>query len=267
MPLDLETYVQDALDRYVSKEDQYHSFLLYGNSGAGKTYAIGTAPKPILLHSFDPGGWKTLNSLVESRDVIVDDRFEKVDDPFGLWDRTFFELLKGRVFESFATYAIDSGTIWANEMLETLARREGAKTIQLQHYKEQQRKLAIMIKTFASLPCNFILTGHIESERDETDGRIKNGLMIAGKAKTLVPMYFDEMYCVHATFENKKEKHFFQVRPDLKYTARSRMFRNLPSPYLDDASFKTVFRVAGIPFKDKEKLVTKKEGDKGTELT
>lgn len=254
MPLSLNDYVNSVLATYVDKREQTYSFLIYGNSGVGKTYSLKTAPRPVLLHSFDPGGWKTLREEVEAGDIIVDSRFESGPNPFALWEKVFFDLVQGKVFEHFATYAIDSGTFWANAMLEALAAYEGAKTIQLQHYKEQQRRIGTIIKTITGLPCHFVLTGHVESERDETDGKIKNSIMVSGKAKVLLPMNFDEVYCLHSDFKDKKEYHYFQVKTDGKFTARSRILKNIEGAFLDDASFETVFKKGNVPFVNKPKI-------------
>lgn len=254
MPLDLTQYIDQLITQYKPKDQQYLAFLIYGNSGVGKTYSIKTAPRPVLFHSFDPGGWKTLRQEVESHDVLVDSRFESAEDPYTLWDTTFHNLLHGKVFEAFGTYVIDSGTLWAEAILGAMVKRTGAKNPEQRHYRDQQSKIAELFRLFAALPCHFIMTGHIAVDRDETDGKMRNTLMVPGQAKVKLPIRFDEVYCLHADMVGGKVTRYFQIANNGRYEARSRVISLGDIPVLEDASFKTVFKVAGLPFVDKPRL-------------
>ena len=102
-------YDQDALQKRFSA-------LILGESGAGKTFILRTARRPIHIDSFDPGGTKCLRDLINSGDVIADTQWEK-EDPynpkvFANWMRTIDIRLQTGYFEMFGTYSIDSASTW-----------------------------------------------------------------------------------------------------------------------------------------------------------
>ena len=54
--------------------------IIYGYMGTGKTQVIGTARKPVLIHSFDPGGEKVLVDKIKKGQVMVNSEFQHEDD-------------------------------------------------------------------------------------------------------------------------------------------------------------------------------------------
>ena len=86
---------------YLDSEQQYLNVVVYGDFGTGKTHFISTCPKPLLIHSFDPGGSKIppLQKLVDEGNCIIDPRFEdrKGNDwekpaVFKMWEKEMEEL-------------------------------------------------------------------------------------------------------------------------------------------------------------------------------
>ena len=60
MSLDIKKEAEALRTLYASTASQQkRNFLLLGDSGSGKTQCASTAPRPIHIFSFDPGGTKT----------------------------------------------------------------------------------------------------------------------------------------------------------------------------------------------------------------
>ena len=91
--------------------------LLLGDKGAGKTTFLATAPRPILIHSFDPGGTESIQDFIDAGGVFVDTQFERdnLQHPtaYLAWEREFNRLGHSGLFENIGTYAIDSLTTFS----------------------------------------------------------------------------------------------------------------------------------------------------------
>jgi len=92
MPLDIQKELSELQTMYKDNA-RTNSFnaLIYGAMGTGKTNIARTCRKPVLIHSFDPGGTKTVRDEVEKGTVYVDNRFENEDamnpTAFAAWDK------------------------------------------------------------------------------------------------------------------------------------------------------------------------------------
>jgi hypothetical protein len=85
----------------IKHKNKSFNALIYGSMGSGKTNITRTCRGPVLIHSFDPGGTKTVRDEIEKGKIYADTRFE-IEDPFKptafvLWDKTYHRLIAGRV--------------------------------------------------------------------------------------------------------------------------------------------------------------------------
>ena len=212
-----QVYIEDP------KQNSFN-LLLLGESGSGKTSLCATARAPIHFDSFDPGGTKALMEDVKKGRIIVDSRWESEDPTkptipkasgapgfewaFTVWKAEFERRLKMGYFNHIGTYVLDSSTTWAMAVMNSIlakANIPGQAPRFTHDYTPQKIEMINMIKKMLDLPCDFILTGHLESDKDEVSGRIKYKYMTTGKAEVTIPLQFDEIWTCVAEQKGMKD--------------------------------------------------------------
>jgi hypothetical protein len=99
-------------------------------------------------------------------------------------------------------------------------------------------KMREIIDTCCHLPFDFILTTHVESEKDEIVGKIQETILLYGKKLPgiLLSMIDDIYYCSMSTMTGKRE-YFFETQPQMFLRIiRQRSFDNLPIKLKPDFS-------------------------------
>lgn len=257
MPIDLKSEFAEISSRYKAETlATKNNILVVGPMGTGKTHLLGTAPAPILIHSFDPGGTTTLRKEIEAGKVFVE-RFESEDEHkpsiFQSWTNSFNLRHQKGVFGQIGTYCIDSATFWCDAMVNDYLRQKGrANTpLQLQDYPVLMLTLVNTLKIFASLPCYCILTAHLEIEKDETTGRILTfPVLIGKKLRSKVPAMFDEVYVSTVKPSANGVQYNLLTKPDGLYQARSRIGSGKFDLY-EKPDIKYLLTKAGLDASDK----------------
>ncbi|GAI84421.1 unnamed protein product, partial [marine sediment metagenome] len=185
--------------------NQSTNFMVIGDLGSGKTSLSGTARLPMLVHSFDPGGTQVrqLRSLIRSRDnptgqVIVDTRFEMEDAfaPFAyrLWESELQKLIQAGVFANMGTYMIDSLTTWSAACGYEFLKQKGKLASRDTSYGYFRIVLDTMVNEMvklAALPCDVIVTAHIDYDKNEITGEKFAHPMVVGQSRVRIPIVFD----------------------------------------------------------------------------
>jgi len=251
------------------------SLLLTGETNAGKTYLLRTARKPIHIDSFDPGGTKCLKDVIDSGDVIADTRFE-TEDPFtpkafANWMKAVDRRLLIKYFENFGTYCLDSATMFGEAIMnyQLGSKDRAGEAPQHNHdYMPQKVHMVNYIKKLMSLPCDFILTGHLrEIEEllsiDKKTGikrkSIKYRFFTVGQAVVTIPLLFDEIYVI----TGRGTPPVREILTDSlgTYVARSRLKqKGLLNP-IEPPHIKKILKKAGYSYEDKPKIVLEKGGE------
>lgn len=229
-PTNILQQIQAAYQAETAGAKQKVNFIVYGDVGTGKSVLTRTMPRPVLVHSFDPGGMKSrlLEPLIKSGDILVE-RFEDEDPAaptmFKKHADRFRELAKAKVFDSIGTFVVDPITGMADYIMNQILKEGGraGTTPQIQDYMVQQRMIQNALRIYASLPCYFVATGHIERGKDEITGAILAELMIPGKAALKTPALFDEIYVSQVTQTAKGPEHTLLTQNDGLYKARTRI--------------------------------------------
>ena len=246
---------------YISKaQNSSFNAIVYGDIGTGKTNILRTCRTPVLLHSFDPGGSKTIRDCIEKGDVIADTRFEAEDakkpSAYRTWEEEFDRLRNTDFFKSIGTYVIDSATTWSDAMMNEILKKSGrsGQIPQIQDYLVQQNTIRDTMKLFTNLPCDCILTGHISMDKDEVTGRMLSTIMIAGKASIKMPLLFDEIYVAISKATSKGVEYSLLTRNDGVYKARTRIGRNNVLEAYEEPNIKGILAKVGMPNENKPKI-------------
>lgn len=181
------------------------NFLFLGVAGVGKTHLMKTAQFPLLLDSFDVGGYRTLQEEIDKGLVIV--RTWDADDPntFPKWQAQLEADQRNGVHKMINTYSLDSLSSWLRAMVTYLVEKEGRSqkhsglesSLQLNDYGVILRSTMKIIGNICQFPCHFMLTAHtkvIENEENKVAQVVLNG--IGRQLEADLPTLFDELYFI-----------------------------------------------------------------------
>jgi hypothetical protein len=198
--------------------------LIHGPVKVGKTTLLSTCTKPVLVHSFDPGGTEVLKPWIEKGEILVDTEFEKEDpykpSAFALWEHKFNKLRHAKFFDHVGTFAIDSMTTWAQcimwDVIAKAAKVSKKRVVGGHPHRDdwlpQMQKIENYMRIFVSLPCHCVLLGHSDQQTDSEGNVIgPKTLMVTGKLKERIPALFSEIYYLEMTNPRKKERKLHTV--------------------------------------------------------
>jgi hypothetical protein len=250
----------EAIRAMYSSQAQQKSFnaLVYGDFGTGKTNLIRTCRLPVHIDSFDPGGTKTVRDEVKGGSILADTRYE-VEDPmkptaFELWDKEYSRRKRDGYFNAIGTYVIDSATTWASAAMNVIlkkAGRLGGPPFQ-QDYLPAMSMIENAIKDMVTLPCDVILTAHLDVDKDEASGRMFVGPMFVGKLKQRIPLLFDELYCAQVKNTAAGPVYTLLTRSDGIFKARTRLGKGGIFETNEKPDVKALLKKAGYDTADKE---------------
>jgi hypothetical protein len=246
------------------------SALIVGPSGVGKTFLLRTCRKPIHIDSFDPGGTKCLRDLIDSGDVIADTQWE-ADDPFNptkfsRWKKAIELRLQIGYFKNFGTYVLDSASTWGDAAMNEQLGSAGhaAETPRRNHdYVPTKTAMQNYIRKLMSLPCDFILTGHLKENEeilsyDAATGiyrkNIEYRFLTIGQAVVTIPLLFDELYVMQTKDSAQGLKRELLIEAQGKYQARSRLKANGKLSPVEPADIKALLKKIGLAWEDKPRL-------------
>ena len=236
--------------------NQTFNCLLYGDSGTGKTRSLRTCVKPVLTHVFDPGGEKTNLDQIREGSIIADTQFQQENkdrpDLFIKWEKEVMALKKAGVFDTIGTYAIDSFTLWFEALMKAILVKERIEQLRIQDWGTIYNVTRDWVNWLCALPCNVVLIGHIDIDKDEVTGRNETTFLLAGSIKRKLPIFFDEMYVTTAKTSSTGTDYKFLTRSDGYYKAKTRLGGDGKLDKLEEPDFKKILKKIGLPFEDKE---------------
>ena len=191
------------------------NLLVYGESGAGKTYLCGTAPSPLILSV--EGGLLTLKN--RKLPVVEIDNRNTLNDVY-TW------LLKSKEADKYETICLDS----LSEIAEVLLAEEKPE------HKDARQAYGVMadlmtdtIRGFRDLPKNVYFTAKTKKVVEEATGRISYMPSVPGQALlNSLPYFFDEVFVIdHGLTKKEPNKprtkyRFLKTVGDTKYIAKDR---------------------------------------------
>lgn len=270
MPYDYTNELKAVRDYYAGDRLQKRfSALVCGGVGAGKTYMLHTARRPVHIDSFDPGGTKCLRELIARGDVVADTQWETEDpfhpDKFAKWMKAVEIRLQTGYFDHFGTYCLDSTTSWGEAVMGYQMASDGKAGEVPRHrhdYNPSKVYMVNYIKKLMALPCDFILNGHLRENEEFLGIDAKTGVerkiteyrfFTIGQAVLTIPLLFDEIYVlIGEGGENPKRR--LLIDSQGKYIARSRLRANGKLDSSEPPDIKALLKKIGLSWEDKPKL-------------
>lgn len=217
------------------KRAQYIKVLLFGESGTGKTCGASTFPGPIFYADFD-NKVESVASFIRDDEKLSEITYEKyppVDQKgtsYEKWDKKLDGIKRAFIAgeRPFETIVLDSLTTLSDELMKYLMRTnpgikrtmtKGVQIPALQDYGINRLYFKHMLMEFLAMPCNLVVTAHIDITKDETTGQILRHPMMAGKLANELNIFFPEVY---RTFV-KDGKYMAQTQADRQYNCRSQL--------------------------------------------
>lgn len=241
-------------------DPRQHTFnlLLLGESGTGKTFLCRTARKPVHIDSFDPGGTKGLRDEIAKGEVIVDTSYES-ENPvnpgaFLSWKNTFDKRCRMGYFNHIGTYVLDSSSTWSDAIMNYILKKAGIAGEAprfTKDYTPQKIEIRNWIKKMLDLPCDFILTGHLEAQKDEIDGKVRMRYLTTGKGTQTIPLMFDEIWVMEPKETSSGVQYRILTQATGTYTARSRLAKKSLLAQYEETDIKKLLKKAGLPTDDK----------------
>ena len=199
---------EEALERASKIKDLYKtekkfSAIIMGIYGSGKTSILLTAPKPILIDSFDPNG--TIGIEQDYADEIEKGNLfirkfwdEDTNNPHCHkdWEKQFDADLDSGFLNYFGTYAIDSMTTWIDTIANRVSKdmKRNIPKLAIQDYPLIYDHVKNTIKKLSTQDCIFLMTAHLLLEQDGITGAVKAELKTYKQLKADIPLLFTEKY-------------------------------------------------------------------------
>lgn len=273
MPYDYKQELQKVRDYYKGDPLQKRfSALICGGIGAGKTYLLRTCRKPIHIDSFDPGGTKCLRDEITKGEIVADTQWEADDpfnpDKFAKWMKATDIRFQTGYYDHFGTYALDSASTWGEAVMNYQlagASRAGEAPKWSHDYVPQKVFMVNYIRKLMSLPCDFILTGHLREIEELLSVDVKTGVQrknveyrfyTTGQAVLTIPLLFDEIYVLLGKEGRNGVEREMLIDSQGKYIARSRLRANGKLATTEPPDIKGLLKKIGLSWDDKPKLET-----------
>lgn len=210
--------------------------LLFGDSGTGKTCFASGWPGPVHYADFD-GKVSSAAAFLADSPKLAEISYENYapTDKIGTAGARFnADLGKMRKEGKLpGTLVLDSLTTFSDEMMRYLMKLNpgikrmdtlGAATPAMQDYQVARLFFKQMLGELLNLPCNLVVTAHVQMDKDEITGEILRTPMIAGKLSRELPILFPEVYRSYV----KDGKYLAQTKSDSKFQCRTQI-RGLPA--------------------------------------
>tara|TARA_R100000544_G_scaffold4435_1_gene1718 strand:+ start:3033 stop:3752 length:720 start_codon:yes stop_codon:yes gene_type:complete len=195
-------------------EQQGAKLLIYGESGAGKTTSLKTAPGKTLVVSMESGLLSIKDA--ENLDAIEVKEASEIEE--------IAQLLENGSLD-YDTVCLDSIT----EMSEILLSQEKAKTKDpRQAYGKVIEEMIKTMRRFRDLPVHVVFIAKQSRERDESTGMFHyQPMMVGAKLPTQIPYFFDEVLVLRTFDEENAEgktvtSRWLQTRLGQGYIAKDR---------------------------------------------
>lgn len=236
-----------------ANETSTHKILLLGDTGSGKTTQLLTLPGKKFAYLFDPNAILSLRGHDIEYEEFLPDRLnlsvrslskdkggDKTtnlqNDMYLDWEKDFQSRVDKGFFNAFDVIAFDSATTFldlAMDRVLTINGRAG-QWPQQDDYGPQMTVFINVCRTLMALNKTILMTGHLETKKDELVGKIFRTPMMTGRLRTKIPLLFSDIFvCEVENSGQGKINHKIQTVPDRLTTTVRCSIKNINKPYQD----------------------------------
>ena len=122
------------------------------------------------------------------------------------------------------------------------------------HYHYQMLDIRTYVKKMLDLPCDSILTGHLELKQEGDSGSMKYIYATTGKGTYTIPTFFDEIWVASTKETSKGIEYNVLTESEGMYSARSRLREDGLLETREKPDIKHILAKAGMSTEDKEPL-------------
>jgi len=209
--------------------------LVVGKTGSGKTTQIWTLPGRKYGYIFDPNCMSTLKGCDIDYDEFYPDFLEmdatlkgfnkksisdmpsrgKKKEPtiYMRWVEDVNEKVDKGFFNNYDWLCMDSLTFLSKAVMDRqlfINNRYGD-IEDLADFRVVGSKLADVFNSLAALPINMYCTGHLQAFQDEKTKRVETQIYLPGKARSILPLLFTEVWLAHVE-DGEKGQVAYKVR-------------------------------------------------------
>lgn len=226
--------IRDTSTKDPEAADKPHTILIYGETGAGKTFSLRTLPKewlPALVLDFDHNS-RALEGqfspgelyIADMEDFTTNNRGELKPAAYESAKAVLTDLLKGGLDFEPKTIIVDSVTrLYMSIMdygLSKTSRKEGDPP-QLQDYGTAAALTVHFTRAALQTGCNLIYLAHEKAYANEVTGIEKGVPALTGQLGDTIPRFFQEILHARATGSGNNRKYLWETQPAGKFVART----------------------------------------------
>jgi len=222
------------------KNSKLGTYLIWGDSGTGKTCFACGFPVPIYVFDFDQkiSSASRFYSADSARLEAIDfDSYAKgaLESPSMPFIRKLHELEDQKDSLVYKTIILDSLTTFYDRLMEAIIKanpgfkRTAPGVPTLQEYGIATSHFKGYITRLLALKANVIITAHCATNKDELTGAIKYEPLLPGKLASWLPIVFQEAYRTFTKSTQGKTEYFSQTKATYNYLARTQL-PGLPDP-------------------------------------
>lgn len=257
-----QALLQQVFTAYnTDKRNESTNWLLAGFSKSGKTFTLKTARKPVAHISFDPNNLDCVKGWMKENPGAVlpftDCEIEDPSDPIAYirYREIIGKLIEAQMFENIGTCFVDGLTFLGDAILRrTLKLQKRVRGMNMKQKENAPRKqdYGILLTVLRdemiqllTLPCDVVLTAHLNFWTDENILQTRYYPMISGQSREQVPAVFSENYIMMAKRSSQGINRHFLTQPDGLYQAGSRLSEDGKLEIEEKPDFKYILEKVG----------------------
>jgi hypothetical protein len=197
--------------------------IVVGKAGSGKSVFASTFPTPAFLFDFDKGA-------LTYRGLDIDyEQFDLTAQGWVKFEKVFAEVVKAVSEGKYKTVIFDSASTLTDLAMERAMALDPKRSatggpLWNVHYQMVKNLVEGRIQKFINLPCNLVLTAHLNIVTDQESGAVIDVTpLFTGTLSTKIPGLFDEVYYATAQTKGGQTHWVLQTVPKGMYAARSRI--------------------------------------------